>query len=370
MKDKKRNRNKLKRIANPKFGPAGKSSQKKPLPEFSTGAINSFLLEKSTFCIKKKRHGNSKTCHAPTVYKLSASEYVPTEKNTFFATSTGINLPVAKDVCPFEIRSVQSLQVAKIDRAHPKTSFLFIANDVEDCHVKQIVAWKASHNQCEHISPQKWKQYKEDLFEKAMELKPDVIRSPIKRATNYMFKCFGTRLDYSTGEVGTYVYKKNVPAQAQDACEKMAQKLVRDLEQVASSFLQKVPFFQRFECFRDAFELETLGEGLFTQLCISKNYWSPVHKDNNYSYTIVACFSEYHQDVPIYHFNFPTFNHSIPLKSGDVMVFDSSVPHCSSNPEYEECYIMSTFVSQKTVRTVCYNQLRGTVEKWMEEEDK
>jgi hypothetical protein len=31
---------------------------------------------------------------------------------------------------------------------------------------------------------------------------------------------------------------------------------------------------------------------------------------------------------------------------------------------------MSTFVSQKTVRTVCYNQLRGTVEKWMEEEDK
>eukprot|EP00536_Pseudo-nitzschia_multiseries_P002684 jgi/Psemu1/301502/fgenesh1_kg.36_\ len=39
----------------------------------------------------------------------------------------------------------------------------------------------------------------------------------------------------------------------------------------------------------------------------------------------------------------------LPLRSGDTLFFNPLVLHSCLNPKYEGCYIMSAYVSRKTV---------------------
>ena len=53
----------------------------------------------------------------------------------------------------------------------------------------------------------------------------------------------------------------------------------------------------------------------------------------------------------IYFFNFPTFKVSVPMKSGDILIFNSNFEHCSSNPAHDSDFIYSMYVSNEAVET-------------------
>jgi hypothetical protein len=63
------------------------------------------------------------------------------------------------------------------------------------------------------------------------------------------------------------------------------------------------------------------------------------------------------KDDILYHFCFPTFGIAIPMKSGDIIMFNPLVPHCATNPRTATAMIYSAYVSNKTCNTVVANTM-------------
>jgi hypothetical protein len=59
----------------------------------------------------------------------------------------------------------------------------------------------------------------------------------------------------------------------------------------------------------------------------------------------------------ITYFVFPGFQKAFPLRSGDILVFDPRVTHCSCNPRNPNALIFSAYTSAKIVN--------AHVAKWM-----
>ena len=79
-------------------------------------------------------------------------------------------------------------------------------------------------------------------------------------------------------------------------------------------------------------------EGLATQFSVGRNYWSGVHTDNDYFFTLLSCLvanQENHDEV-IYYFCYPEYKVAIPMKSTDLLVFNPMKMHCCLNCKYTD----------------------------------
>ena len=89
------------------------------------------------------------------------------------------------------------------------------------------------------------------------------------------------------------------------------------------------------------------------EFLIERDYHSDSYVDLDMYYTLTTVIAPEGispEDV-IYNFVFPTYGIKIPLRSADPLMFNPSGVHACSNPKYEGCYIMSAYVSTKTVLT-------------------
>ena len=84
-----------------------------------------------------------------------------------------------------------------------------------------------------------------------------------------------------------------------------------------------------------------------------------LHVDNDFYFTRLTVLApedkphmQYSKEV-LYFFVFPTYEICVPLRSGDVLLFNPLVLHSCSNPRYKDSYIMSAYVSAKTI--LCQN---------------
>ena len=85
-----------------------------------------------------------------------------------------------------------------------------------------------------------------------------------------------------------------------------------------------------------------------TSFSIDLNYYSRCHIDNDMYYTLAMI--NFPKDIcaeeVIYYF---AYQIKIPLQSGDSLLFNPSMYFSCSNPKMDGCYIMSAYVSHKTV---------------------
>eukprot|EP00536_Pseudo-nitzschia_multiseries_P011441 jgi/Psemu1/28894/gm1.28894_g len=97
-------------------------------------------------------------------------------------------------------------------------------------------------------------------------------------------------------------------------------------------------------------QLNAIGQQALA-FSIGRNYHYRCHVDDDMYYTRLAVIapSGVPPDEVIYYFVFPTYHIKVPLRSGDTLLFNPLVFHSCSNPQYEGCYIMSAYVSRKTV---------------------
>jgi hypothetical protein len=125
------------------------------------------------------------------------------------------------------------------------------------------------------------------------------------------------------------------------------------MERVSSRVLSGVPDFASFKEVQKTFDTPTIAKvGLSCQFSIGNNYWSPVHQDDDYFHTILSCYSEEikdHDDI-IYNFVFPEYKCYVPLRRGDILVFNPLVKHCCTNQLVPNCFIFSAYVSKKTIQ--------------------
>jgi hypothetical protein len=98
--------------------------------------------------------------------------------------------------------------------------------------------------------------------------------------------------------------------------------------------------------------------GIATQVALSMGYCSRVHTDKDYFLTTSSVYDvEAGPDEVLYYFCFPTYNIAVPMRSGDVIVFNPLVLHCATNPSRASALIYSCYVSNKTCITVAANTI-------------
>ena len=98
--------------------------------------------------------------------------------------------------------------------------------------------------------------------------------------------------------------------------------------------------------------VNSIGEHA-TTFSIRKNYHSRCHIDFDMYYTLATVVggevSQKEDDEVIYYFVFPEYGLKIPLRTANTLLFNPSVPHSCSNPKMKDTYIMSAYVTTKTV---------------------
>ena len=175
---------------------------------------------------------------------------------------------------------------------------------------------------------------------------------------------FGYRFAYTPdGKVGEYKYA-DLPHVGKEEREALIKEVrdsigsfVDDLERFAKPlFLQlSGEILSQIHKVRTVINLPSVGKekeiGIATQFSIGLNYWSPIHTDDDFFYTILSCLcsSDEDEDKILYYFYFPDYGIKVPLRSGDIIVFNPLIRHCCSDPCLPGAYIFSAYVSEKTV---------------------
>eukprot|EP00536_Pseudo-nitzschia_multiseries_P019199 jgi/Psemu1/59443/gm1.59443_g len=150
---------------------------------------------------------------------------------------------------------------------------------------------------------------------------------------------------------GVYVFKNNVDSTTKYNLEQKALHIVKEMQlslTPMSKFvnLETTVMNEVVNCTT----LNAIGHHA-TAFAIGKDYHSKCHTDADMFYTRLTVIAPKHvsDEEVIYYFGFPTYGVKVPLRSGDTLLFNPLVLHCCSNPKYEGCYIMSAYVSRKTV---------------------
>jgi len=189
---------------------------------------------------------------------------------------------------------------------------------------------------------------------KSLDMKPNVDRGNANGGASERYVIHGHRKEPQGDGLGVYSFKPNSKMTVKEAKGLNASigALVADMEDVS---MRNIPKRDRM-AFGDIKREEGIPSveescgSLATQFSIGKNYWSPVHVDNDNFYTTLGG----HGSVPgaiLFYFVFPTYKVAVPMRAGDLLVFNPLVMHCCTNPTDTNNLIFSAYVSSKTVNT-------------------
>jgi hypothetical protein len=243
---------------------------------------------------------------------------------------------------------LESLEV--IDPKENKNADLFVFNK-DNNGEKIFVCSKPSRRQVSEFK--NCVEEEAQVICEAFRYKPVVKRSGQREGSHSGFICEGWRKNNNDSYIGQYQYKKNCPIQIKRMIQTGLNKFVYTTEELAKRIHQSLPDSWCFRRLQRLFELPTMTdkEGLHTQFCVFYNYCSPVHVDEDYYYcTLKVVSAKQEFDTILQYFCFPQMGVTIPLRNGDVLVFDPRQPHCASTPRFPTSYIASCYVSKKTIQ--------------------
>jgi hypothetical protein len=223
-----------------------------------------------------------------------------------------------------------------------------------------FVAMKVS--ECEKIiEPQLMKIYDASLKGLLMT-KPNVLRGAMRNGLEEQYVCHGYRKNPLDCGFGQYTFNEGVSETIKYSISRGISQLVGEMEEKVMAEIYRANFevcagYDDFLRMQDVLDWPSVYEwGIATQFALSKRYCSRVHTDADYFLTTLMVYDvEADPDEVLYYFCFPTYNLAIPMKSGDIIVFNPLVPHCATNPSRITAMIYSCYVSKKTCNTVVAN---------------
>lgn len=250
------------------------------------------------------------------------------------------------------MNSIDGMSIEEFDLIDSTEDKSIQAFDVSDSRI--CIFGKLSRRLCKHhLIHKKGEGLKlvREFGTNAMACKPEVIRGKKRSAENTAYKIFGIRKDPLGCGVGKYAYKPNTNNDKQKQVGQMAEVIVNKLEK--GSFQMSKPLFDE-RSFVQSIRKGQDGIGdLATAFSVGRDYHSRCHVNNDYYYTVltVAAPSKDFDDTVIYYFCFPQYSVKVPLRSGDILVFNPQILHSCSNPKLQGCLIMSAYVSAKTIHS-------------------
>jgi hypothetical protein len=230
----------------------------------------------------------------------------------------------------------------------------------EDC---TFVVLKVSERN-KVITHENMERYNESL-EGLLRNKPTVKRGPLRNGVTIQYVCYGIRKNPLDPGFGEYAYKSGVGETEKQFISAGINNLVRDIETRAMGEMNAANLSNCTGCVsfvktKIKFGLPSIYEGGYaTQLALARAYSSQMHTDRDFYHTFLSCYDkEAEKDEILYYFCFPTYGFAVPMKSGDIIMFNPLVPHCATNPRRETALIYSMYVSNKTCNTVVANNTK------------
>lgn len=185
--------------------------------------------------------------------------------------------------------------------------------------------------------------------------KPNITRGQRNSGYTNHYSCFGWRKDQlRSGYLGEYSFNASTPSCTKQKINCAISNLVQRMEAAAGCLINKTEEKRTFLSVKEALGLPGIAsKACSTQFSVGYNYWSKVHSDDDYFFTHLSCVAEdpCHHDDLLYYFVYPEYKLMVPLKSGDLIVFNPTERHSCSNPKHPGAYIFSAYVSTKTVMT-------------------
>ena len=155
--------------------------------------------------------------------------------------------------------------------------------------------------------------------------------------------------------IGKYAYKPKVKKATKLKIQDGIANLVREIEkrEMNTANLRVCVGYTDFRVKKEEFGIPPIYKGgIATQFALSIGYCSGAHDDNDFFIAHLAVYDDIAEPGEIlYYFCFPTYRIAVPMRSGDIIVFNPKVPHCATNPSRETAMIYSCYVSNKTVNT-------------------
>jgi len=188
--------------------------------------------------------------------------------------------------------------------------------------------------------------------------KPDIKRGEARGGYHSTYKMEGYRKDpLKSGVLGRYAFKPgtkdSVKQQSYDGAVTIVNKLEKCGKRVTKFLNETKHFRDKVQKFLKLPTVGTTDDSIATQLAIGCNYWSQWHRDPDYYFTFLSCMckEEKYNEELIYYFVFPEYKLKVPMRSGDVLVFNPTKIHSCTNCKLPDSHIFSAYVSQKTVMT-------------------
>ena len=172
--------------------------------------------------------------------------------------------------------------------------------------------------------------------------------------------CFGYRKNPLDDRLGTYSVKPNVTPAIAKLISNFIVAFTQEIYKAAKPMCRNLPEFKKFAKAIQQYNLSTLGGTVFTQFGVGFEYWSHVHTDADFFYTLLGGpATDANKDVVLYYFVFPEYGFKVPMRHGDLMFFDPMQYHCCTNQSRpKKNLIFSGYSSKKTVATDSNNKLK------------
>ena len=161
----------------------------------------------------------------------------------------------------------------------------------------------------------------------------------------------GERANRNTSGIGEYKCKPGISQEQMSVLRTLAGAIVFDMEKNVRAFSQHLQFDESVaQQVTSQRNLNTVGK-YSTAFSMGISYQSKCHTDKDFHYSLltVAAPSKRHDGEIVYYFVFPEYKVKVPMRSGDVILFNPLVPHGCSNPRFEESIIMSAYSSRTTL---------------------
>ena len=188
-----------------------------------------------------------------------------------------------------------------------------------------------------------------------LEMKPDVKRGDNRGSVNESYKIFGFRKDPRSSGVGEYAFKKKVDEKLKLEVREGVAHLCGELERMSRRIGFGMKESKNYKRVQEVGNIPSVaGEGgMATAFSVGTNYWSKSHKDPDFYFTTLSCLApnEDDHDAIVYYFVFPAYEIAIPIRSGEIILFNPEKTHSCTNPRFEGSFIFSAYVASKTVLT-------------------
>jgi len=222
----------------------------------------------------------------------------------------------------------------------------------------RLVACKVGDDDKAQITPKTWATQHLHALIKAMNIQLNMARGARRKGVCSKYACFGVRKEPKSTKLGAYATRQGIAKKQIKKLNQLISNLVKDIELYALNYIPGFDLAALQQLQVDVnLPMLNKNRGKFMQMAIGQKYWSPMHIDDDIWYTALSGYSQSTMNKKngdktiLFYFIFPSLNLSIPMRSMDLLVFNSSFPHCASNYRIDDTFIFSCFSSSKATLT-------------------